>query len=168
MKRGEGINTLCEPCLLSIKNVIDPFKVYSLFPGLNASLTKCEIAGLGSMKVLEAVCSLKSINLTTDTINIFGVHFSYNRTLKLQNNFLDTVKSMQQVLHFWNSRMLLLEGRIIMFKTVVISNIGYLTFLTVIPNSETEELQKIQKHVYGTPQVQKLVTKHVTTLKMVD
>ena len=132
--------------LLSVKNLIDTFKVFSLFSGLKANFSKCEIAGLGSLKgVLEAVCGLKSINLTTDTIKILGVHFSKNNTLKVQNNFLDTVKSIQQVLRFWNSRMLSLEGRIIIFKTLAISKIVYLAFLTVIPNSLIEELQKIQK-----------------------
>ena len=88
-------------------------------------------------EVLEAVCGLKPINLTTNTIKILGVHFSYNSTLKAQNNFLDTVKSIQQVLCFWNRRILSLEGRIIIFKTLAISKIVYLAFLT--------ELQKIQK-----------------------
>ena len=69
--------------------------------GLKVNFSKCEIAGLGSLKeVLEAVWSLKSINLTTDAITILGIHFSYNGTLKAQNNFVDTVKSMQQVLRF--------------------------------------------------------------------
>ena len=87
--------------LLSVKNLVDTFKVFSLFSGLNANFSKCEIAGLGSLKgVLEAVCGLKSINLTTDTIKILGVHFSYNSTLKVQNNFLDTVKSIQKALRF--------------------------------------------------------------------
>ena len=87
--------------LLSVKNLVDTFKVFSLFSGLNPNFSKCEIAGLGSLKgVLEAVCGLKSINLTTDTIKILGVHFSYNSTLKVQNNFLDTVKSIQQALRF--------------------------------------------------------------------
>ena len=95
--------------------------------------------------VLEAVCGLKSINLTTNTIKILGVHFSYNSTLKVQNNFLDTVKSIQQALRFWNRRILSLEGKIIIFKTLAISKIVYLAFLTVIPNSLIEELQKIQK-----------------------
>ena len=51
---------------------------------------------------------------------------------------------MQQVLHFWNSRILSLEGRIIIFNTLAISKIVYLAFLTVIPNSLIEELHKIQ------------------------
>ena len=62
--------------LLSVKNLIDTFNVFSLFSGLKANFNKCEIAGLGSLKgVLEAVCGLKSINLTADTIKILGVHF---------------------------------------------------------------------------------------------
>ena len=46
---------------------------------------------------------------------------------------------------FWKRRMLSLEGRIIIFKTLAISKIVYLAFLTNIPNSLIEELQKIQK-----------------------
>ena len=130
--------------LLSVKNLIDTFTVFSLFSGLKANFSKCEIAGLGSLKgVLEAARILKSINLTTDNIKIVGVHFSYNLTLKVQNNFLDTVKSIQQVLHFWNSRMLSLDGKIIIFKTLATFKIVYFTFLTVIPKSLIEELQKI-------------------------
>ena len=79
--------------LLSVKNLIDTFTVFSLFSGLEANFSKCEIAGLGSLKgVLETICSLKSINLTTNTIKILGVHFSYNSTLKVQNDSLDIVK----------------------------------------------------------------------------
>ena len=141
--------------LLSVKNLIGSFTVFSLFLGLKANFSKCEIAGLVSLKgVLEAVCGLKSSNLTTDTIKILGVHFSNNSTLKIQNNFLDTVKSTQQVLRFWNRRMLLLDGRIVIFKTLAISKIvsnniiSNRAFLTIIPSSLIEELQKIQKNVY--------------------
>ena len=113
---------------------------------LKANFSKCEIAGLSSLKgVLEAVCGLKSFNLTTDTIKILRIHFSYNSTLKVQNNFLDTIKSIQKVLRFWNRRILSLEIRIIIFKTLAISIIVYLAFLTVIPNSLIEGLQRIQK-----------------------
>ena len=109
--------------------------------GLKANFSKCEIPGLGSLKgVLEAAYGLKSIDLTVDTIKILGVHFSYNNTVKVQNNFLDTVKRIQQVLLFWNSRILSLEGRIIIFKIFDFSKIVYLAFLVVIPNSLIEEL----------------------------
>ena len=135
--------------LLSVKNLIDTFKVFSLFSGLKANFSKCEIAGLGSLKgVLEAVCGLKSINLTTDTIKILGVHFSYNDTLKVQNNFLDTVKSIQQVFRFWNSRIVSLEGWITMFKTLAFSKIIYLAFLIAIANSSIKERRSNSKDVH--------------------
>ena len=128
--------------LLSVKNLVDTFKVFSLFSGLNANFS----IGLDSLKgVLEAACGLKSVNLITNTFKILGVHFSYNSTLKVQNNFLDTVKSIQQALRFWNRRIFSLEGKVIIFKTLAISKIVCLAFLTVIPNSLIEELQRIQK-----------------------
>ena len=69
--------------LLSVNHLIDTFTVFFLFSGLKTNFSECEITGLGSLKgVLEAVCGLKSINLTTNTIKILGVHFSYNSTLK--------------------------------------------------------------------------------------
>ena len=142
-------STFCLNHLQSVKNLNDTFTVFSLFSGLKGNFSKFEIAGLSSLKgVLEAVCGLKSINLTTNTIKILGVHFSYNSTLKVQNNFLDTVKSIQQVLRFWNRRILSLEGKIIIFKTLAISKTVYLAVLTLIPNSLIEEHQKNSKNVY--------------------
>ena len=47
-----------------------------------------------------------------------------------------------------------IAGRIIIFRTLAISKIVYLTFLTAIPNSLIEELQRIQKRLYGTHHVQ--------------
>ena len=60
--------------------------------GLKVNFSKCEITGLGFVEgILEAV--YESINFTTNTIKILDVPFSYNDNLKVQNNFLDTVKS---------------------------------------------------------------------------
>ena len=57
--------------LLSVKNLIDTCKVFSLFSGLKANFRKCEIAELGSLKGgLEAVCRLKSTDLKTTTVKI--------------------------------------------------------------------------------------------------
>ena len=102
---------------------------------------------IANFSKFEAFCGLKSINLTTDNIKIVGVHFSYSdsqqvqSTKQVQNNTFDTVQSIQQVLHFWNSRIFLLEGR----TGRAISKIIYHAFFTVIPNSMIEELQKLQK-----------------------
>ena len=64
--------------------------------------------------------------------------------------------------------MLSLQGRIVIFKTLSISKIVYLTFLTVISKSLIEELSKIKKkkRLYGTPNILKLVN-YIATLNVV-
>ena len=56
------------------------FNQFHHFSGLKANIKKCEIAGIGSLKgVTEAVCRLKCVNLSNDTIKILGIHFSYKK-----------------------------------------------------------------------------------------
>ena len=55
--------------------------------------------------------------------------------------------------------MLSLEEGIIILKTLAISEIAYLTYLTSIPNSLIEELQKVQKTFIWYSSHPKLVTK---------
>ena len=71
------------------------------------------------------------------------------------------------MLRFQNRGILSLEGRIIVFKTLAISKIIYLAFLTVIAISLIEELQRIQKSFIWHSSRPKISNKnYVTTLKM--
>ena len=45
--------------LISVKNLIDAFKVFSLFLGLKANFSKCEIAGLGPERGLRGSLRFK-------------------------------------------------------------------------------------------------------------
>ena len=142
--------------LRDIHQLKNSFNQFYHFSGLKANIGKCEIAGIGSLKgVTEAVCGLRSADLSNDTIKILGIHFSYNKKVQMQNNFITTIKKIQQVLRLWNSPTLTLEGRIMIFKTLAISKIVYLTLITNVPKVIVEELQKIQKKVYGKTHVLK-------------
>ena len=132
--------------IVSVKVLIDTFKVFSCFSGLKPNINKCEIAGLGVLKgVQEAVCGLQNIDLTNDTIKILGVHFSYNKNVQKEKNYLTTVKKIQKALNVWTTRALTLEGKVLIFKTLGISKIVYLSLITTVPNSILDEIQKIQK-----------------------
>ena len=63
----------------------------------------------------------------------------------MQNNFITTIKKIQQVLRLWTSRALTLGRRIMIFKTLAISNIIYLALITNVPKVIVEELRKIHK-----------------------
>ena len=110
-------------------------------------MSKCEIAGIRSLKGVEiAVCGMKNIDLTKDAVKIIGISFSYNKAIQNELNFRTTISKIQEVLKLWRMRMLSLEGKIIVFKSLAISKIVYLSLLTNVPNNIAEELKIIQKN----------------------
>ena len=106
-----------------------------MISGLEPNKSKCEIAGIGSLKgVNVALCGLKSVNLMNETVKILGCHFSYNRTLQQESNFKKHISKIENILKIWRMRNLTLEGKINVFKTLAISRIIHLALATPISN----------------------------------
>ena len=115
---------------------------FYMVSGLRPNFSKCEIAGIGLLKDAKvALCGLKSLDLTKESIKVLGEHISYN---KLQDdiNFCMTVKNICNVIKLWRMRHLSLEGKITIFKSLALSKIA---LLTIVPKSIIEELNEIQK-----------------------
>ena len=75
---------------------------------------------------------------------------------------------MQGVLKLWIMKQLTIEGRIVIFKSLAVSKIVYLTLLTNTPNIIIDELEKTnKKNLFGIIQPQKSHKKlYVWTKKM--
>ena len=79
--------------------------MFSEFSDLRPNFDKCEIAGIGVLKGVDwALCGLKSVNLTKQTIKILGIHFSYNVALRDEKNFIKSVKKIESLLRVWCQR----------------------------------------------------------------
>ena len=64
------------------------FHKFSLVFGGSPNTTKCKKDGIGTLKgVNVALCGMKCLNLTKETVKILGVHFSYNKKLEHEINF---------------------------------------------------------------------------------
>ena len=88
------------------------------FSGLKPRLTKREIAGIGSLKVVQlAVCGMKCIDLCNEVINTLGNIFSYSNTIVKEPNFIKVVSNVQTVLKLWRFRNLTLEGIIVVLES---------------------------------------------------
>ena len=71
---------------------------------------KCEIAGIGSLKGVEAVvCDIKNIHLTKDAVKIIRISFSYNKAIQNELNFRMIISKIQTVLKLQSMRRLSLE-----------------------------------------------------------
>ena len=102
----------------SIKELLNTFATFSKYSGLIPNHEKCEIAGIGVLKV--AFCGMKCIDLCNDTIKITGIHFSNNKEKRIEKIFLESITKIQNVLKVWRMCRLTLEGKIIVFKTLAI------------------------------------------------
>ena len=70
-----------------------------MISGLSPNTRKCEIAGIGTLKgVNVALCGMKYLNLTKETVKILGIHFSYNKKLKHEMNFQSHILKIESVL----------------------------------------------------------------------
>ena len=129
----------------SVTEVMNTFDKFSLFSGLKPNRSKCEIAGIGALKgVPMALCGAKCVDLANFSIKILGVHYSYNKQVQNDQNFLNHISKIESVLKIWRMRNLTIQGKITVFKTLAISNIVHLSLVTEVPNAIVLELNKIQ------------------------
>ena len=92
-----------------------------------------------------AVRGMQSVDLTRDAIKILRIYFSYNINLMNRKNYCQATTNLQGILKLLRMRNLSIQGKIVVFKTLAISKLVYLSLFTVIPNYITDEVAKIQK-----------------------
>ena len=113
---------------------------------LRPNFSKYEIASIGLLRDAKmALCALKSLDITKESIKILGVHISDNKKLQDDINFCMIVKNICNMIKLWCMTHLSLEGRIMIFKSLALSKKVHLSLLTIVPKSITEELNEIQK-----------------------
>ena len=129
----------------SIKVIKLVFDEFSSISGLKLNNSKCEICGIGVKKGdATALCGFKNVNLLSDSVKILGVHFSYNKDICVQRNFLDVIKKIENAIKIWNFRILTLLGKITIFKTLAISKIVYISYLSCVSSEVISHLETIQ------------------------
>ena len=130
----------------SVKKVIKVFDRFSKVLGLKPNISKCKIAGIGGMKVVNvALCGMQCINLKKRSLNVLGIHFSYNKKLEQEENFECHILKIENVLKLWKMRDLSIEGKIRIFKSLAISKILHLGLITSVPPFTIEQLNIIKK-----------------------
>ena len=91
-----------------------------------------------------ALCGMECVNLKNNTIKILGIHFSYNKSLENDENYRRYIIKIEKLMKLWTIRELTVEGKILIFKTSVISKIVHLALVKDAPSSKIAKLQKMQ------------------------
>ena len=83
----------------SVKKVMNIFDTFSIYSGLKPNKSKCEIAGIGVRKgVSMELCGMECIDLTKNSVKILGIHFSYNKKIENEENFIKLIKKIYNAL----------------------------------------------------------------------
>ena len=91
------------------------------------------------------LCGMECIDLTNNSGKILGIHFSYNKKIENEENFIKFIKKIENVFKIWRVRNLTVQGKITIFKTLAISNVTHLALVTNIRQVIIDQLNKIQK-----------------------
>ena len=90
---------------ISVFETLNVFHKFSLVSGLGPNTTKCEIAGIGTLKrVNVTLCGMKCLNLTKEIGKILAVHFSYNKKTEHEMNFQSPIVKIERVLRLWRMK----------------------------------------------------------------
>ena len=129
----------------SASEILKVFNMFSIYSGLKPNMKKCEIAGIGSLKgVKVALCEVNSIDRAQEMIKILGLHFSYNKKLREEKNFVSQIKLIENLLKTCKMRTLSIEGKINIFKALAISKIVHLAMIIDVPSDIVQILLKMQ------------------------
>ena len=88
---------------------------------------------------------MECIDLTKHSVKILGIHFSYNKKIENEENFIKLIKKMENVLKIWKTRNLKVQGKITIFKTLAILKVIHLALVTNAPHVIIDQLNKSQK-----------------------
>ena len=62
-------------------------------------------------------------------LKTLGIHFSYDKKIENEENFIKLIKKIENVLQIWRIRNLTVQGQITIFKTLAIFKIILFTLL---------------------------------------
>ena len=82
---------------LSVIEMMKAFDKFSPFSGLRPNKSRCQVAGMGVLKGKK----MESINLRSDSRKMLRMHFSYNKQIAKEENFVNNIAKIENVLKFW-------------------------------------------------------------------
>lgn len=109
-----------EDSLVCLIELIDKYSKYS---GLRLNIDKSLLVYLGPWRTKHAV--LQGIRVETESVNILGIQVGPDENECYNVNFINKIQAMKRKLGMWSARSLTLIGKVLIAKSMGISNLIY-------------------------------------------
>ena len=142
--------TLLLQDLSSVELAIKDFDIFSKCYGPKLNLQKTEVIPKGSNLYRDKLQkkTLSGITLKRGPFKMLGIWFLYNEAEMIDLNFNERIGNMKK-LDIWRSRNLLLKGKIIILKTLILPQILFLFNLIYVPKSVLDQIDELFFTIYG-------------------
>lgn len=124
----------------AVKNCLNIVEYFGKFSGLKLNLEKTEGLWLG--KGRNRNDEFAGINWRRSYIKALGVYFGYNKQEVEDLNWKSKLEVIKKILNKWKYRELTFQGRILIIKTLALSQVVYLTSSLCTPIWVINEINK--------------------------
>ena len=124
----------------AVINCLKTIKEFGKFSGLKLNLDKTEGLWLGQGENRND--NLGGLNWKNTCIKALGVHFGYNKHQIEELNWKNKIDKIKKILNRWKYRDLTFHGRILIIKTLALSQVVYLVSSLCVPSWVINELNK--------------------------
>ena len=131
--------TSCLSDKQSLKNLLDLFNKFEKISGLKMNYEKTEAFWIGSCKHLKETPF--GLRWAQDGVKSLGVYFTYKKEKSDEHNFENKLSKMQKLIDCWRTRNLTIFGKILIIKSLVVSNFVYIASVLPIPKSYISRLE---------------------------
>ena len=131
--------------LNSLEMSISEFLKFEKMSGLKLNLEKCEIIELGSMRLKQSDVpkQLAKLKINKGIFKTLGIWFAKDQGQCIELNYDVRLKNISSMLQIWRQRNLSWKGRIMIIKTLILSQVTHLFNMTYTPLKFLEQLDKL-------------------------
>ena len=126
----------------SLNSVIQTFDLFENFAGLRINYDKTDILRLGSLRNSDAkFYTQRPLNWTNDPLLILGIRVTQCAADVIEVNFPELLIKIENVTKIWNSRNLTLYGKVLISKSLLLSQLIYK--LSILPKPDADFFKQV-------------------------
>ena len=135
--------------LKSLQYAISLFQDFQKCSGLKLNLEKSEIIPLGPSRVhhIELPEVVNKLSINNGAFKTLGIWFSQDSEESMRLNYDERFTKMDTLLQILKQRSLSWEGRIMIIKTLILSQVTHLLSMTFTPSYILEKLDNLYKEI---------------------
>ena len=126
----------------SLNAIFRAFRHFEKATGLKINYDKTEILRIGSLRNTNAkIYTQKPVNWTNDPLLVLGIQVTQSKSDLFQANFPQLIVKLQNVCKVWAMRDLTIYGKVLITKSLLISQLVYK--LSILPTPNLEYMKEV-------------------------